>query len=94
MTQSRTESPVFVTGFPWCAKAITKSDSTDLTGNDGKPTAMSIYVGGAGTVRVQPLGNADGTTVDFTVAAGGYVPVLVTRVYSSGTSATLMVGLF
>jgi hypothetical protein len=67
------------------AAAVTPSDGTVFA-----PSA--IYVGGAGAVAVMP---ADGVgPVTFSgVAAGTVLPVLVTQVYATGTTATLMVRL-
>ena len=64
--------------------AVVPSDSTRFT-----PSA--IFVGGAGTVIVEPSG-APGTTVTFTVPAGGHVLLACTAVKAAST-ATLMVRL-
>ena len=69
------------------AFAITGNDSTDLT-----VTPRAIYVGGAGNVKVTTLG---GDTVTFNGAvAGTIIPVRVTRVFSTGTTATNLIGLY
>lgn len=55
-----------------------------------------ISVVGAGTVRVLPAGHADtdvntqaaGGAIDYTLAAGQTLPVIVKKVFSTGTSAT------
>lgn len=55
-----------------------------------------ISVVGAGTVRVLPAGHADtnvnaqaaGGAIDYTLAAGQTLPVIVKKVFSAGTSAT------
>jgi hypothetical protein len=67
------------------AVAITPSD----TANFGRLTD-AIWVGGAGVV-VAVLQN--GTTASFTCAAGALLPVKVTRVNSTNTTATLLVAL-
>lgn len=70
------------------ARAVTKSDTTVID-------CRSLYVGGAGDVAGQLLDDADGTTVIFSaVPAGAILPVSFKRVYSAGTSATLMLALY
>lgn len=90
----RTRIPSVVTGFPALAKAITPSDTTPLLDYDNSPRAMTIYVGTAGVVRCVPVGNSIAQTVDFKIPAGGLVPVEVKYVFSSGTTALDMVGVF
>ena len=69
------------------AFAITGNDSTDLT-----VFPRAIYVGGAGNVKVTTIG---GDTVTFSGAlAGTIIPVRVTRVFSTGTTATNLLGLY
>jgi hypothetical protein len=65
------------------AVVITKSDSVEQE-------YSSIYVGGAGVVTIETLA---GDSVPFTVPAGGYLNVHCVKVESTGTTATLMVGL-
>ena len=65
---------------------ITKSDTTDFAF-----LTRGIYVGGAGTVVIV---NADDTTATFECVAGTLLPVQARRVNSTGTDATLMVGLY
>lgn len=70
------------------AAAITKSDTVDQP-------YKGIWVGGVGNVTVLMINATDDTqTVTFTaVPAGTLLPIQVRRVMSTGTSATLMVGL-
>jgi hypothetical protein len=69
------------------AFAITGNDSTDLT-----VFPRAIYVGGAGNVKVTTIG---GDTVTFSGAlAGTIIPVRVTRVFSTDTTATNLLGLY
>lgn len=72
------------------AMPITKSDSVNSPQKDDRyPDA--IWVGGAGIVRcVFP----DESTVDITVVAGTLLPLVLKRIQSSTTSATLFVGLW
>jgi len=61
--------------------AVTPHDTNDLTS-----PADSLYVGATGDVKVDTQG---GQTVTITtVPAGAILPIRVTRVYSSGTTAT------
>lgn len=66
------------------AKAITPSDTA---GNSYR----AIYVGGAGNVAVVTAG---GDTVTFTAPpVGSIIPVETQKVLSTGTTATLLVGM-
>lgn len=66
------------------AKAITPSDSA-------AQSYRAIYVGGAGNVAVVTEG---GDSVTFTAPpVGTIIPVSVTQVKATGTTATLLVGL-
>lgn len=67
------------------AFAVTPNDSTDLSF-----IARSLFVGGAGDISVVTL---EGTTVSFTVPAGFILPLEVSRVRSTGTTATGIVAL-
>lgn len=76
------------------ATAITTSDATAIQ-------FTGLYVGGAGAVKVdiaEPRGVTGSTvttsTVTFSgVPAGTILWLNVTKVYATGTTATLMVGL-
>jgi len=66
--------------------AVTPNDSTTLS-----ETTRALYVGSAGAVTVLM---ASGASVTFTgIPAGTMLPVRVTKVMASGTSATDIVGL-
>lgn len=68
------------------ADAITPHDTNDLA-----LPVSGFYVGVAGAVKVI---TAAGDTVTFAnVVAGIVVPLAVTRVFSTGTAATGIVGL-
>jgi hypothetical protein len=54
--------------------------------------ARSIYVGGGGSLRVVPARGVDPVTFAG-LAAGSILPVMVRRVLSTGTTASLLVGL-
>lgn len=69
------------------ATAVTPSDSTDLS-----YTSRALYVGGAGNIVVTMAGGGD---VTFTaVPAGSILPVRVTRVKSTSTTATAIINLY
>ena len=67
------------------AEAVTPSDSDDLPN-----FSRALYVGGAGDLEVTTVG---GDTVTLT-AASGLLPICVSRVRASGTSATGIVALW
>lgn len=68
------------------AEAVTPSDSTDITRN-----SRGIYVGGAGNLAVTMVGGGNVTFVG--VAAGTILPIRVSRVLSTSTTATSIVAL-
>jgi hypothetical protein len=70
------------------ALAVTPNDGTDLP----QPGTRGIWVGGAGTLKVDML--ASGTVTLSAVPAGTFLPIRVKRVYATGTSATLIVALY
>lgn len=78
----------FSTGPDSCAVnciAITPADS-DLVA-----PVRAIYVGGGGNVRISDTG---GGAVTFSnVPAGVILPVMAKRIWSTGTTATNIVGL-
>tara|TARA_R110000787_G_scaffold99975_1_gene204778 strand:- start:186 stop:446 length:261 start_codon:yes stop_codon:yes gene_type:complete len=67
------------------AFAVTPSDSVDLAF-----IARSLFIGVAGTVSVI---TKEGTTVSFTLPAGFILPLEVSRVRATGTTATGIVAL-
>ena len=67
------------------AVEITPHDTNDLT-----DPVSALYIGGAGTVKVD---TPDGTVTFNGALAGHIIPVCCTRVYATGTSATNIVGL-
>lgn len=69
------------------AEAITPSDSTSFT-----PYYRGLYVGGAGNVAVLPVGQT-ATVVFQGIPAGTILPIIVSKVLSTGTTATRIVGL-
>lgn len=66
------------------AFAVTKSDTTVFAATRG------LYIGGTGNVAVTMN---DGTTATFDAVPVGFVPLSVTQVLLTGTSASNIVGL-
>ena len=80
--QSPTLGDRLIGGF-----AVTKSDSTIFS----QPT-RALWVGGAGDVAVKYI---DGSTDTIqAVAAGTLLPIRVTQVLSTGTTATKISGMY
>lgn len=69
---------------PGRGAAVTPSDVTTFANS-------TLYVGGVGDVAVKTAGGDTVTLV--AVPAGSFVPVLVTQVLSTGTTATSIVRL-
>lgn len=88
MATARLRDPGFsLSGSSGTAAAVTPNDSADLA-----YIARGLYVGGAGTLKVTL---EDGTNLTFgAVTAGSLLPIRVSRVWSTGTSATNIVALF
>lgn len=65
---------------------VVKSDTDDIPGG----SVNGVYVGGAGNLKVVTAG---GETVTFNnCQAGSIIPWAVARVFSSGTTATGLIG--
>ncbi len=76
-----------VTAAASTAFSITPSDTVDLTSN-----TRALYVGGTGNMVVQMAG--DGSQVTFSgIPAGTILPIQVSRVLATLTTATLILGL-
>lgn len=74
------------------ALAITPSDTVRIEDANSNPVNAILFVGGSGNVTVI---TAYGTTVLFTgVTAGTVIPVEVSQVKATGTTATDIVGMF
>lgn len=73
--------------YPSAAIAVTKSDS------DTYAFPITVYVGGAGDVAIVPANG--GSAVTFVgLPAGSVVPCLATKVMSTDTTATNLVGVY
>ena len=68
--------------------AVAPNDGADLA-----KVARSLYVGGAGHLRVTAAGDAAAQTLS-NVPAGTFVPIEVKRVWVTGTTATLIIALY
>ena len=75
------------------AAAVTPHDSNDLSVGDGAGRAgcRALYIGVTGNVKVDMVG---GTAVTFANVPVGIFPVSVTRVYSTGTTASSIHALY
>lgn len=69
------------------AAAVTPSDSTVL------PATQRLYVGGAGNLAVVMQGDG-GTVTILGVTAGSLIPIAVTKVMSTNTTATNITALW
>lgn len=67
------------------ANAVTPSDSTTI------PRAKGLYIGVSGDVKVQMVGSP--TAVIIKAAPVGILPVEVTQVFATGTTATNILAL-
>ena len=72
---------------PYSAEAVTPSDSSDLT----NPSVL--YVGGAGNLKVTSAKNS-GTVTFNNLAAGDFLPVVVTRVWSGSTTCSNIISMW
>lgn len=72
--------------FPQNHFAITPSNTVDLPHK-----GCVVYAGSAGNIACHDM---KGTAVTYTLAAGQMVPVLVSRVLATGTTASPVIGLY
>jgi hypothetical protein len=66
--------------------SVTPSDATELVG------VRALYVGGAGDINV--LAYDDSSPVVLNVPAGTILPIFAKKVYSTSTTATLIVAMY
>lgn len=69
------------------AFAVTPHDTNAVT-----KTTRALYVGGAGSVKVTMQDNTEVTFV--AVPAGTILPIRVKKVWTTGTTATSMLGIY
>lgn len=83
-----TQNTKVVEGSAQGAVIVTPQDNADLP----KGTTKGIYIGGPGAFRATL---ADGTTATFEGIAQGMIhPISAKRVYSSGTTATMILAIY
>ena len=70
---------------------VNPSDSVDITGINPN-TPATLFVGGGGDVVVITIGGSTLTLKN--IADGSFLPIQVTRVKDTGTTATDIVALF
>ena len=70
---------------------VTPSDSTDITGSNAN-TPATLFVGVGGNIDVVTLGGS--TLLLKNIADGSFLPIQVTRVKATNTTATDMVAIF
>lgn len=63
-----------------------KSDTVDLT-----ISPLFLYIGGAGNIKVRTLNDED---VTLAVVAAQVLPLRIKRLWSTGTTATLIFGMY
>ncbi len=69
------------------------AEAVDVSSVDADFTEPSaLWIGGAGDITVDAV--SEGTNITFTVPAGTLLPVLVNKVYKSGTTAGAIVRLY
>lgn len=81
--------PGDLAGPAYNAAAVTPSDSTDL-----QFVTRGVYVGGSGDVKVNLAGDQGSGIVFKGVPAGATLPIAVTRILATGTSATNLVAIW
>jgi hypothetical protein len=68
------------------AQALTKSDTTVIN------TTRSVWVGGTGDITVTML--SGNTALFSSVPAGTWMPIQITKLQATGTTATNVLGLY
>jgi hypothetical protein len=71
------------------AVAVTPSDSTDLT-----YVSRGIFIGDGGDKHVSVIMQDSGTVVFENVPTGTFLPIRVTRVKSTGTTASKIIAVW
>jgi len=70
---------------------VTPSDSTNITGSNAN-TPATLFVGVGGNIEVITLGGS--TLLLKNIPSGSFMPIQVTRVRSTNTTATDIVAIF
>lgn len=85
-TESTTVNVDKTVGLPEHAAVVSPNDSADLA-----TPAAGLFIGTTGDVRVTTMG---GETVTFHGVPVGFLPVWITRVWSTGTTASYIMALW
>ncbi len=78
------------------AIAVTLSDSIGIDFNGKAEATRGLYVGSGGDISVEMAGNGlvDATVVFIAVPTGTLLPIEITRVNSTATTASQMVAIW
>lgn len=77
------------------AQAVTPSDTVDLALKGTGSGTKQLYVGGTGDIKVALTGQKDSEAVTLkAVPTGTMLPFSVRRVFSTGTTATLLIAVY
>ena len=84
--------------IPDAARAVTPSNTSYITNNNGNTSFGTLYVGVAGNLNVLPFAHANTDDATSTGVAGGAVlytnvpvgffPIQVKKVFATGTTAS------
>ena len=75
------------------AASVTPSDTANIPSvSGGTNNGCVLYVGSAGTLRVQTVGGDDVTFNN--INTGAFIPVQIVRVYATGTTASNILALW
>ena len=85
-TDNFSKLPISVSDPATTAVLVTPSDSTDLTN-----VSRAVYVGTAGNMKVTM--SESGTVLFTGVAAGTTLPIRVSRIWSTTTTASTIIAL-
>ena len=82
-------------------KAVTKSDTVDIDFENKSHATRGVYVGAAGSLSVEMAGDrdkgdglSDPTVVFQSVLSGTLLPISITRVNATGSSASSIVAIW
>lgn len=76
------------------SQIFTNAVVVDISSTDFVPTYPSqLFIGGTGVDKTLKVDTPESTGITFTGVPVGFFPVLVTKVYKDGTSATNIVAL-
>ena len=79
--------------FAHDAAAVTPNDSADISGTENR--GVCIYIGSvAGGADIQVTMESGNTVVFKGVTAGSFLPILVTRVWATNTTASEILALY